>query len=195
MPKVTEQYLDARREQILDAARRCFLRNGFHATTMQDLFAEAGLSSGAVYRYFASKDDVVLAIAESTLREVVALIGAVAQQPRGGSIGAGLAAATDLVRAKEERDGLAGLGIQVWAEALRNPSLADQMRRLLTQARADITELVQHHQDSGDLPSQTPSAALASALFCILPGYILQLALLGPDSMRGIPEALRALWP
>ncbi len=44
MPKVTQQHMDARREQILDAARRCFLRDGFHSTSMQDLFAEAGLS-------------------------------------------------------------------------------------------------------------------------------------------------------
>ncbi|HEY0718123.1 MAG TPA: helix-turn-helix domain-containing protein, partial [Streptosporangiaceae bacterium] len=53
MPKVTQQYRDARRDQILSAARRCFLRDGFHVTSMQDLFAESGLSSGAVYRYFA----------------------------------------------------------------------------------------------------------------------------------------------
>jgi TetR/AcrR family transcriptional regulator, transcriptional repressor of aconitase len=64
MPKVTHEYRDARRDQILSAARRCFLRNGFHATSVQDLVAESGLSSGAVYRYFASKDDVIIAIAE-----------------------------------------------------------------------------------------------------------------------------------
>ena len=66
MPKVTQQYRDARRDQILGAARRCFLRDGFHSTSMQDLFAEAGLSAGAVYRYFASKDEVIVAIAEET---------------------------------------------------------------------------------------------------------------------------------
>ena len=43
MPKVSQQHRDARREQIMAAARRCFLRDGFHATSMQDLFAEAGL--------------------------------------------------------------------------------------------------------------------------------------------------------
>ena len=82
MPKVSQQYRDARRDQILNAARRCFLRDGFHATSMQDLFAEAGLSSGAVYRYFASKDDVIIAIAEDNMRGVVEMIRDVAaQQP------------------------------------------------------------------------------------------------------------------
>src|SRR5581483_11495215 len=74
MPKVSQQYRDARRDQILNAARRCFLRDGFHATSMQDLFKESGLSSGAFYRYFASKDDVIIAIAEDNTRDVMALI-------------------------------------------------------------------------------------------------------------------------
>ena len=54
----------ARREQILDAACACFVRNGFHRTTMQDLAREAAMSAGNVYRYFASKEDLVLGLAE-----------------------------------------------------------------------------------------------------------------------------------
>src|ERR1700689_3735439 len=73
MPKVSQQHRDARREQILAAARRCFLRDGFHATSMQDLFAESGLSAGAVYSYFAGKDDVIVAIAEENLSGVAEL--------------------------------------------------------------------------------------------------------------------------
>ena len=76
MPKVTQQHRDARREQILAAARRCFLSDGFHATSMQDLFAASGLSSGAVYSYFASKDDVIVAIAEENMRGVTEMITA-----------------------------------------------------------------------------------------------------------------------
>ena len=71
MPKVTEQYRDARRGQILDAARRCFLRDGFHETSMHDLFAEVGLSSGAVYRYFASKDELIIAMLEDHVEQSI----------------------------------------------------------------------------------------------------------------------------
>lgn len=49
----------ARREQILDAAEACFVRNGFHRTTMADLAREAAMSQGNFYRYFASKEDIV----------------------------------------------------------------------------------------------------------------------------------------
>jgi len=61
MPKVTEAHIEARRHQILEAARTCFSRQGFHQTTVQDICKEAGLSPGAVYRYFPSKDHIIAA--------------------------------------------------------------------------------------------------------------------------------------
>src|ERR1700758_1168029 len=73
MPKVSAQYRDERRAHILAAARRCFVRDGFHQTSMQDLVREAGMSSGAVYRYFDSKDAMILAIAEENLDEIAAI--------------------------------------------------------------------------------------------------------------------------
>src|SRR3954469_17948312 len=59
MPKVTDEHVDARRRQILSAALRCFARQGFHRTTMQDIFREADLSPGAVYSYFDGKDELI----------------------------------------------------------------------------------------------------------------------------------------
>ncbi|MFF3462406.1 TetR/AcrR family transcriptional regulator [Streptomyces sp. NPDC002619] len=196
MPKVTEQYLADRRRHILDAAHRCFLRNGgFQTTSMQDIFAESGLSSGAVYRYFASKDEMILAIAEDNIREVTAMIRTVTHAHNGGALGAALAAATTLVDTKTEHQGLAQLSVQVWAEALRNPHLRPQYRRMLTQTRTEIADIVRDHQHTGHLPPHVPATALADVLVSILPGYILQLALLGPHAQPGITDALHALWP
>src|SRR5262245_19988937 len=59
MPKVTEEHVEARRRQILNDAMRCFAREGFHRTTMQDIFREADLSPGAVYSYFKGKDELI----------------------------------------------------------------------------------------------------------------------------------------
>ena len=100
MPKVSQQYRDARRNQILDAAKRCFLRDGFHETSMQDLFAEAGLSAGAVYRYFSSKDNMVLAIAEQSMREVIAMIHSFVAAPPGKGLGDALGNVLDVVQRK-----------------------------------------------------------------------------------------------
>src|SRR5271157_1652892 len=48
-----------RRERILDAAERAFVRHGFHATTMQHVADELGMSAGNLYRYFPSKEAIV----------------------------------------------------------------------------------------------------------------------------------------
>ena len=124
MPKVGQQYLDARRNQILDAAS-ALLRDGFHETSMQDLFAEAGLSAGAVYRYFSSKEDMVLAIAEQSMREVTAMIHSfAAAAPRGKGLGDALGNVLDVVQRKHAQDQMGAMAVLSWSEALRNPELA-----------------------------------------------------------------------
>lgn len=191
MPKVSQQYRAAQREHILNAARRCFLRDGFHATSMHTVLADAGVSAGTFYRYFASKDDVILAIAESNLHDIVALLHATTTH----SVGAALAETAEVARAKHESDGVAGIALLVWAEALRNPRLARRFDELLSRMRAHITELVREHQGTGDLPPDASADALAGTLISIVPGYVLQLALLGPAAVDGVPDAVRALWP
>jgi TetR/AcrR family transcriptional repressor of uid operon len=64
MPKLKPDTQRARREHILDAAEVCFARTGFHRTTMQDICKEAAISPGALYVYFASKEDLIAGIAE-----------------------------------------------------------------------------------------------------------------------------------
>ncbi len=195
MPKVTDQYRDARRDQILSAAKRCFLRDGFHATSMQDLFAEAGLSSGAVYRYFASKDEVIIAIAEENMLDVVAMVHDVASRQPGRSIGTVLADIITILKTKDADYGLARLAVLAWSEGLRNPGLASRFADLFAQIRADLTEIVRNHQRAGNLPSHVPAEELASLFVSIVPGSVLQLATLGPAAVDGIPAAAEALWP
>ena len=77
MPRLTQRTRDARRRQILDAARRCFTRNGFQATSMQDIFTASGLSAGAVYSHFTGKDEIVTAIADDVIDAITSSFGAI----------------------------------------------------------------------------------------------------------------------
>ena len=70
MPKVGQEHLDARRQQIVDAARARFAAHGFARTSMADIVAESGLSTGAIYRYFTSKDEIVVAVCEAGQRGI-----------------------------------------------------------------------------------------------------------------------------
>ncbi len=81
MPKLKPDTQRARREHILDAALRCFARGGFHATTMQDICKEAAVSPGAVYLYFASKEDLIAGLCERDRNEFAERFAQVATAP------------------------------------------------------------------------------------------------------------------
>ncbi|MET9125928.1 TetR/AcrR family transcriptional regulator [Streptomyces sp. NPDC004528] len=195
MPKVTQEYMDARRAQILDAARRCFLRDGFHQTSMQDLFAESGLSAGVVYRHFASKNEMITAIVEENMRDVLAMVNSVARDRPGSSLGDLMADVLEIVRTKTAEQNIAGLSVLAWSESLRNPSLAEQFDVLMTRLRSALTDVVRENQQRGSLARTVSPESVAATLVCVLPGYILQLAMGDAKTIEGVSDALRALWP
>ena len=67
MPKISDERRAARHAQILDAAWTCFQRQGLHATTMDDIIRASGLSAGAVYSYFPSKEELIFAAVTTSL--------------------------------------------------------------------------------------------------------------------------------
>ena len=87
MPRVAagqrEQYAEARREQILEAALRAFSGGGFAETTMDQVAADAGLSKACLYTYFPTKDALLQQLLEryTLLPELGELIDAVREEP------------------------------------------------------------------------------------------------------------------
>jgi AcrR family transcriptional regulator len=63
MPKISAERKAERREQILEGARRCFAENGYEGATVAKLEAEIGLSRGAIFNYFPSKEDLFVELA------------------------------------------------------------------------------------------------------------------------------------
>ena len=63
MPRVSEDHKAQRRDEILEAARRCFARHGYEGATVARLEEESGLSRGAIFNYFANKEELFLALA------------------------------------------------------------------------------------------------------------------------------------
>jgi AcrR family transcriptional regulator len=179
MPKVSPEYRAERLAHILAAARRCFVRDGFHGTSMQDLVEEAGVSSGAVYRYFPSKDAVIEAIAADNLEQVVAVIRQSVEA--GLSAEAAIGAVLDFVTARHAEDGFAAIALLVWSEALRNPVLAERLSTSNTAAAQLLKSSKRRNQNT---------AAVTDLLLCVLPGYLMQLALGGPTAVKRVPRTL-----
>ena len=192
MPRVSQAHLDARRQQILDAARRCFVRNGFHATSMQDVLGEAHLSAGAVYRYFRSKDEIVTAIASDSLRQIVGALepgddGAV--PPLEEVIARVVAAIQNLGEDHE----VPRLAIQVWGEALRSPAVFEAVHEALKGIRGALTRQVERYQDQGLMTRDVPAAQVARVLAAITAGFMVQYALVGDVDAAMFRDGVRAL--
>ncbi len=81
MPRLKPDTQRARRDHILDAALKCFARSGFHATTMQDICKVAEVSPGAVYVYFASKEDLIAGLCERDRAEFAERFAQLATAP------------------------------------------------------------------------------------------------------------------
>ena len=81
MPKLKPNVQRARSEHILDAAEQCFGRAGFHRTTMHDICKEAGVSPGALYVYFDSKEALIAGISERDRQEFAERFDALAAAP------------------------------------------------------------------------------------------------------------------
>ena len=63
MPRLSETEKETRRRRVLDGARRCFARHGYEGATVVRLEQEIGLSRGAIFNWFPSKQELFLALA------------------------------------------------------------------------------------------------------------------------------------
>lgn len=138
---------EKRKRQILDAALACFSRKGFHQTSMQEICAEAGLSAGALYRYFPSKSELIVAIAERDCQEFRAPLSSDA-----GELGfhAQLCAASRSFLDRLTRNDRT-LVAEVIAEAARDPLLAARLQETDKPMREAMAALVREGQARGEV--------------------------------------------
>jgi AcrR family transcriptional regulator len=143
MPKVSEQHRLDRQDEIVDAALRAFRRKGFQATSMAEIIAESGLSAGAIYGYFASKSEIVLAVATK-------IVGARVVDIDNFTRGNPMPEPANVIRML--LDGLiASVGqpavlVQVWGEAATDPALLELCVEIFASLREAITAYLSRWQ-------------------------------------------------
>ncbi|MFB4315389.1 TetR/AcrR family transcriptional regulator [Actinomadura sp. 21ATH] len=188
MPRVSPEHLERRRQQILDAARTCFIREGVHATSMQDIFAEAGLSAGAVYRYFKSKTEIIEAITGMVIGDLHVFLGELARHDPVLPLDELVVRVAQRVVLLSGPDGTMRLAPQAWALAMYDPELRRYVQQNVVGLRAHWTEYARRCVQAGMLPPGTDPQAAGKAIFGIVPGFLLQRLIMEDIS----PEELRA---
>jgi AcrR family transcriptional regulator len=196
MPKVSSRYLEERKGEIIDAAEACFLRRGFHQTTMQDICKESGLSPGAIYRYFNSKDGIIAAvIGRSTERQAALIDDARASYSQAVRALEVIGEQFFGQLEKDDMERVAAMEVEVWEEALRNSGLRATHRRqfrLLSKALAELFRLAV--EQAGIKSPTTKPRGLAHLALALFHGLLLYRALYPAEvNVREVLETLTML--
>ena len=193
MPKITEAKRESRRQQILDAALRCFSRDGFHATTTADIVRESGVSQGTLYLYFATKEDMVVALADDR-QQGEAFLNALGESEPDPVQGLFLMielygrSLNDPRRAEMRR-----VGIQGWGEALRNERIRGSITGGLDKVRGAIVRLIERGQAAGEVRGNVEPEAAARIMIATFQGLVLQASWGEPLELPAIGALMRRM--
>jgi AcrR family transcriptional regulator len=193
MPRVSEEHLERRRQQILDAARRCFIRKGVHATSMQDIFAESDMSAGAVYRYFKSKNAIIESITGQVISGLHLHLATLVNHEPPLPLDEIILRMTRRISELAAGDGFVRLAPQAWALALYDAELRGYAQEGISGLRFYWTVYARRCVEQGLLPADTDTEATGKALFGLLPGFLLQMLILEDVEPEEIAAGVRAL--
>ena len=188
MPKITDEKRAARKAQILEAAWTCFQKEGLHATTMDDIIRASGLSTGAVYSYFPSKTDLILAAVTTTLSGLAARVAPLLEAEPAlppGELVRQIAQTVDRSAIHEGYD-LRRIALLGWCEAQRNDQLKATMETFYRDFRMALAGAVARWNRTAGDSAKADADATAKALLSLILGHVVQVALLGdvgPDDL------------
>lgn len=156
------------RERILAAARELFTQHGYHGTSTRKLAAQVGITEGAIFRHFASKREILLALLRPNVSQQLAAAGAHLAQ------GSPREVLSQFVRKRAGQFGqIFPLLKIVLLESEVEPELKQAwLQQVLLQAREELATCFAHWQESGEIRSDLPPEVLSRLLMTQLFGSL-----------------------
>ena len=187
-PSQVEPALD-RRCQILDAALICFAHRGFHQTSMHDISTEAGISVGLIYRYFANKEAVISAMADRHKKEIHEVLERARKAPT-------LLESLDILFTahccENSPKVLSAFVVDLYAEASRNPEVANLVRDILQTSIDGVTDLIARSPEAAGAAHSLTSSEQAELIFAVARGMLMR-DVLQPQEMTAAERRMRQL--
>jgi TetR/AcrR family transcriptional regulator, repressor for uid operon len=179
-----------RRTQILEAAIVCFAKRGFHQASMHDISAEAGISVGLIYRYFANKEAVISAMADRHKKEIQDLLERARQAP---SLLESLEILFTAHCCENSPKVLSAFVVDLYAEASRNVEIADLVRDVLQTAMDGVTDLIARSPEAKENATHgLKPDELSELIFAVARG-MLMLDVLQPQETTAAERRTRQL--
>jgi len=197
MPRITDERREARREQILEAARACLQEHGLEAVSMEMIIARSGLSTGAVYGYFKGKDDIINAVVTDGTAAMGRLLVPILTDPEPPPLPQ---FAGQLLRAIEDfgLDKPGGIdrllvSLHGWSHSQSDPGLKAATRTAYRRQRELFAETVRRWQAAGKFDPDADPGGVAELLQSIILGFVAQRALAGDADAQAHARALDVL--
>jgi AcrR family transcriptional regulator len=190
MPRVTAEHEQEVRDRIVRASLAVFGERGFHRATMQDIVRASGLSVGAIYTYFKSKSDLILAGCDLITDQELAQLG---QRLQGLSdyrarIAAAIGYWFDNLAVEQSERGSGFLLLQAWAEVETDPAIREMLLRRRRETVTSIVLLLQEGVMRGELPPWLDVPSVSHALAALLDGMLIEAAEAGAGYRRSDAE-------
>ena len=197
MPRITDERREARREQILEAARACLQEHGLEAVSMEMIIARSGLSTGAVYGYFKGKDQIINAVVTEGTAAMAAELAPVLTNPEPPPlpefVGQVLRAVVGFGRHKKGDIDRLLVSLHGWSHSQSDPELKAATRASYAGLRKLFADVVRRWQAAGTFDSAADPEAVAELLTSITLGFVAQRALAGSADLKAHVDALEAL--
>jgi len=194
MPKLKETIYQEKRQHILICARQIFASQGYEATKIQHILAAAGISNGALFVYFKSKKDILLAIIDENLGQFCQRIFEVADSSQELKLEDAIVMLLEMVKHISLGAGRA-MSLHVWSAAMIDDEIKLPMQMHYLRILSAITQLLSNLQKEGKLAKSVNITKAAHGLFALfIPGFIVQLLFVSPMEPRAYLDAHRELW-
>ncbi len=162
---------EARSAQILEAAMTVFARQGFHQARMDDIAEETGLSKGALYLYFKSKDAIIAALLKALLARELAQARRIVQRTE-PALDRLNAFVDVVVQDFSKMLPMMSVYLEFLSQAFRRQAVRDAIRESFSDFRAILIELVEQGIAAGEFRRVEPEAA-ALAIGALIEGMVL----------------------
>ncbi|RSD29460.1 TetR/AcrR family transcriptional regulator [Mesobacillus subterraneus] len=196
-PIVSDEYKEKKRQEILQSAHACFAKKGFEASTVDDIVAHSGLSKGAIYNYFKSKEELYLALMEGQTNESgTKFAKAIAERDSAfEKLNYLMSAYLDNDPNAEENKDQALVHFEFRLYSTRNPEL----KKALTDRYKDffvnlVAGIIEEGQGAGEFNKKHDSHVYAAIFWAMVNGVTLQATILENYPYKKILEEMQRMF-
>ncbi len=197
MPRITDERREARREQVLEAARACLQEHGLEAVSMEMIIARSGLSTGAVYGYFKGKDQIINAVVTEGMAAMAKDLAPVLANPEPPPLPelVGQVLRTAVAFGRHKKGGIDRLLVSLhgWSHSQSDPELKAATRASYSGLRKLFADAVRRWQAAGTFDAAADPEGVAELLTSITLGFVAQRALAGSADVAAHVAALEVL--